>query len=166
MLKTTPTASNKVKAPALTTPRAVLFDVYSVGLVAEQLFPGQGQALSVLWRDKQIEYTRLVTTCNHGAHYQPCWELTRATWVFAIKKLATSADGIRDSGQLGINFDTQYSSAIERLTNQYRGLRVGRTGPRHARGAHRLCQLQRLGRPGRHLVWLPDAVGQPLPSAF
>ena len=38
-----------------------LFDVYSVGLLAEQLFPGQGQALSVLWRDKQIEYTRLVT---------------------------------------------------------------------------------------------------------
>ena len=39
-----------------------LFDVYSVALVAEQLFPGQGQALSQLWRDKQIEYTRLVTT--------------------------------------------------------------------------------------------------------
>jgi 2-haloacid dehalogenase len=39
-----------------------LFDVYSVGLLAEQLFPGQGQALAVLWRDKQIEYTRLVTT--------------------------------------------------------------------------------------------------------
>lgn len=31
-----------------------LFDVYSVGLLAEQLFPGQGNALSVLWRDKQI----------------------------------------------------------------------------------------------------------------
>ena len=31
-----------------------LFDVYSVGLVAEQLFPGQGQHLSLLWRDKQI----------------------------------------------------------------------------------------------------------------
>jgi hypothetical protein len=60
-------------------PRAVLFDaygtlfdVYSVGLLAEQLFPGHGQALGMLlWRDKQIEYTRLVTTSNHGAHYQP-----------------------------------------------------------------------------------------------
>ena len=54
-------------------PRAVLFDaygtlfdVYSVGLLAEQLFPGQGSALGVLWRDKQIEYTRLVTTSNGG----------------------------------------------------------------------------------------------------
>lgn len=36
-----------------------LFDVYSVGQLAEQLLPGHGSALSVLWRDKQIEYTRI-----------------------------------------------------------------------------------------------------------
>jgi 2-haloacid dehalogenase len=64
-----------------------LFDVYSVGLAAEQLFPGQGQALSVLWRDKQIEYTRLVTTSNHGKHYQPFWELTRAGLRYTCKRL-------------------------------------------------------------------------------
>ena len=76
-------------------PRAVLFDaygtlfdVYSVGLLAEQLFPGQGNALGILWRDKQIEYTRLVTTSNHGAHYQPFWELTRAGLRYACKRLA------------------------------------------------------------------------------
>ena len=38
-----------------------LFDVYSVGALAETLFPGQGSALSVMWRDKQIEYSRLVS---------------------------------------------------------------------------------------------------------
>ena len=64
-----------------------LFDVYSVALAAEQLYPGQGQALSVVWRDKQIEYTRLVTTSNHGAHYQPFWELTRAGLRYAGKRL-------------------------------------------------------------------------------
>lgn len=64
-----------------------LFDVYSVGLAAEQLFPGQGQALGVLWRDKQIEYTRLVTVSNDGAHYQPFWELTRAGLRYACKRL-------------------------------------------------------------------------------
>ena len=76
-------------------PRAVLFDaygtlfdVYSVGLLAEQLFPGQGQALGVLWRDKQIEYSRLVTTSNHGEHYRPFWELTRAGLRYACKRLA------------------------------------------------------------------------------
>ena len=64
-----------------------LFDVYSVGLLAEQLFPGKGQALGVLWRDKQIEYTRLVTTSNGGAHYQPFWDLTRAGLRYACKRL-------------------------------------------------------------------------------
>ena len=82
------------KSRSPSTPKAVLFDaygtlfdVYSVGLLAEQLFPGQGNALGQIWRDKQIEYTRLVTTSNHGAHYKPFWELTRAGLRYACKKL-------------------------------------------------------------------------------
>ena len=83
-----------------------LFDVYSVGLLAEQLFPGHGQALGVLWRDKQIEYTRLVTTSNHGAHYQPFWELTRAGLRYACKRLGLQ---LTPDGE-------------EQLMNQYRHL--------------------------------------------
>ena len=64
-----------------------LFDVYSVGLLAEQLFPGKGEALGVLWRDKQIEYTRLVTISDGGAHYRPFWDLTRAGLRYACKRL-------------------------------------------------------------------------------
>lgn len=64
-----------------------LFDVYSVGLVAEQLFPGQGEALGLLWREKQIEYTRLVTTSNDGAHYQPFWQLTQVGLRYAARRL-------------------------------------------------------------------------------
>jgi 2-haloacid dehalogenase len=69
-----------------------LFDVYSVGELAERLFPGQGAALGVLWRDKQIEYTRLVTTSNDGKHYQPFWELTRASLRYACKRLSLALD--------------------------------------------------------------------------
>ena len=83
-----------------------LFDVYSVGLLAEQLFPGQGQALSVLWRDKQIEYTRLVTTSNDGAHYRPFWELTRAGLRYACKRLGLDLTADRE----------------QQLMNQYRHL--------------------------------------------
>ena len=83
-----------------------LFDVYSVGLLAEQLFPGQGQALAVLWRDKQIEYTRLVTTSNDGAHYRPFWDLTRAGLRHACKRLALELTPARE----------------EQLMNQYRHL--------------------------------------------
>jgi 2-haloacid dehalogenase len=83
-----------------------LFDVYSVGLLAEQLFPGQGQALSILWRDKQIEYTRLVTTSSDGAHYQPFWELTRAGLRYACKRLGLELTVERE----------------QQLMNQYRHL--------------------------------------------
>ena len=83
-----------------------LFDVYSVALLAEQLFPGHGQALSVLWRDKQIEYTRLVTTSNDGEHYQPFWALTRAGLRYACKKLALDLTPAHE----------------EKLMNQYRHL--------------------------------------------
>jgi 2-haloacid dehalogenase len=64
-----------------------LFDVYSVSALAERLFPSQGAALSQLWRDKQIEYTRLVTTSNDGAFYQDFWSLTRAALRYACKRL-------------------------------------------------------------------------------
>src|SRR5215470_7728609 len=73
-----------------------LFDVYSVGLLAEQLFPGRGEALSILWRDKQIEYTRLVTTSSDGAHYQPFWELTRASLRYACKRLGVELTAERE----------------------------------------------------------------------
>ena len=114
---------SKAKASAASAPQAVLFDaygtlfdVYSVALLAEQLFPGQGQALSVLWRDKQIEYTRLVTTCNDGAHYRPFWELTRAALIFAIKKLAPHADSTRADALGG------FDAKVDQLMNQYRSL--------------------------------------------
>ena len=72
-------------------PRAVLFDaygtlfdVYSVGLLAEQLFPGHGERLAQIWRDKQIEYTRLLSM---SGRYRPFWELTRAGLRFAAARL-------------------------------------------------------------------------------
>ena len=96
------------KQPAA--PRAVvfdaygtLFDVYSVGLLAEQLFPGQGTALSLLWRDKQIEYTHL---SSMGGRYRPFWDLTRAGLRYAAQRL-----------KLGLD-----DAAEAQLMNQYRHL--------------------------------------------
>jgi 2-haloacid dehalogenase len=83
-----------------------LFDVYSVALAAEQMFPGRGQALSVMWRDKQIEYTQLVTTSSAGAHYRPFWELTRAGLRYACKRLGLDLTPERE----------------DQLMNQYRHL--------------------------------------------
>ncbi|MFM0740968.1 (S)-2-haloacid dehalogenase [Paraburkholderia xenovorans] len=68
-----------------------LFDVHSVIAAAEQMFPGHGDALSQLWRLKQIEYTQLRTLAAPadapGAHYRPFWDITLDALRFAAKKL-------------------------------------------------------------------------------
>ena len=119
--------------PRPAAPRAVLFDaygtlfdVYSVGQLAEELFPCHGQALSVLWRDQQIEYTRLVTTSNHGAHYQPFSVLTRSALVYAIKKIAIGDYPMRAADQFNLededDFQARYGDQVERLLAQYQHL--------------------------------------------
>lgn len=115
------------KPPLL--PRAVLFDaygtlfdVYSVGLLAEQLFPGRGEALAQLWRDKQIDYTRLLTMAGR---YQPFWELTRAGLRFAAQRL---------------NLDLN-AAGEDRLMNQYRHLSA------FPENREVLAELQRRGVP-------------------
>jgi 2-haloacid dehalogenase len=67
-----------------------LLDVYSMGVLAENLFPGEGQSLSALWRDRQIEYTRLITMSDPSGstHYQSFWDLTIAALRFSCKRLA------------------------------------------------------------------------------
>ncbi|MGE8510367.1 MAG: (S)-2-haloacid dehalogenase [Paraburkholderia terricola] len=68
-----------------------LFDVHSVIAAAEQLFPGHGDALSQLWRQKQIEYTQLRTLAAPadapGAHYRPFWDITLDALRFSARKL-------------------------------------------------------------------------------
>ena len=61
-----------------------LFDVYSVGALAEQLFPGKGAELAAQWRDTQIGYTRVRTLSDR---YIPFWELTQDALIFSARKL-------------------------------------------------------------------------------
>jgi 2-haloacid dehalogenase len=69
-----------------------LFDVYSIQALAETLYPGQGPQIAVLWRDKQIEYTRLITQSDpHSAtgsrYFQPFWALTRLSLEYTLDRL-------------------------------------------------------------------------------
>jgi 2-haloacid dehalogenase len=68
-----------------------LFDVYSMSQLAEELFPGHGQALALMWRDRQIEYTRLVTMSdpnpNGSKYYLPFWELTIRSLHYVCKRM-------------------------------------------------------------------------------
>lgn len=69
-----------------------LFDVHSVSALAESLFPGQGQTLSIQWRDKQIEYSRLISLSDPlnpmgSRHYQSFWDITRLALQYACQRL-------------------------------------------------------------------------------
>lgn len=75
-----------------------LFDVYSIQALAEQFYPGQGAAISVMWRDKQIEYTRLITQSDpHQAdgsmYYLPFWEVTRRSLEYTLDRLKLDRTG-------------------------------------------------------------------------
>jgi len=91
-------------------PKAVLFDVYgtlldvySVALRAEQMFPGAGERLARTWRERQIEYSRLVSM---SGRYRPFWQLTRDA-------LQVSA------AALGLPLD---DAGTDSLMNEYRHL--------------------------------------------
>lgn len=66
-----------------------LFDVYAIGALAERLYPGKGEALAALWRDKQIEYTRLRTL---SSRYKPFWDITQDALIFCCRKLGLALD--------------------------------------------------------------------------
>ena len=77
-------------------PRAVLFDaygtlfdVYSVGVAAEKLFPGAGDRLGAVWRDKQIEYTHLASMSGQKRSFRDC---TLAGLRYAARRLDLALD--------------------------------------------------------------------------
>ena len=61
-----------------------LFDVHSVAVVCDELFPGQGRELSQLWRSKQLEYTWLRSLMGR---YEDFELVTRAALTYACRSL-------------------------------------------------------------------------------
>jgi 2-haloacid dehalogenase len=62
-----------------------LFDVHSVMAKLAEFFPGRAEALSQLWRTKQLEYTWLLSLMGH---YRDFWQVTREALIFACRSLA------------------------------------------------------------------------------
>jgi len=80
-----------------------LFDVYSIQILADELYPGKGVEIALKWRDKQIEYTRLITQSDphnpSGSQYfRPFSELTRLSLEYTLDWLRLD----RASGQVAM----------------------------------------------------------------
>ena len=72
-----------------------LFDVYSIQVLADSLYPGHGADIAVKWRDKQIEYTRLITQSDPhniagSQYFRPFWELTQLSLLYTLDRLRLS----------------------------------------------------------------------------
>ena len=69
-----------------------LFDVYSIGQLAEKIFKVDGQAFATLWRDRQIEYTRLVTMSDPNPegsrYYRAFWDITVSALRYVCKRMS------------------------------------------------------------------------------
>jgi 2-haloacid dehalogenase len=86
--------SDDTAIPAI--PKAVLFDAYgtlfdvhSLIDTAEALFPGRGHKLVLLWRDKQLEYSRVLTMSNRYASF---WDLTCNALRYAVLRFELPVD--------------------------------------------------------------------------
>jgi len=123
--------ANATPADRIAPPKAVLFDVYgtlldvySVGLRAEQMFPGAGERLARAWRDKQIDYSRLVSM---SGRYRPFWQLTRDALQVSAATLRLSLDA---AGEDSLMNEYRHLSAFPEnravlLALADRGIRIG-----------------------------------------
>ncbi|MDA1189430.1 MAG: haloacid dehalogenase type II, partial [Chloroflexi bacterium] len=66
-----------------------LFNTHSVIATCEALFPGNGDALSRLWRSKQLEYTWLISLMED---YQDFGEVTSKALRFSCNSLGLTLD--------------------------------------------------------------------------
>src|SRR6201982_3562949 len=65
-----------------------LFDVHSVVDGCEEMFPGHGSQLTVLWRSKQLEYTWLRSLMGR---YEDFWTITEAALRYSVRRLQLAA---------------------------------------------------------------------------
>jgi len=61
-----------------------LYDVFSVVKQGETEYPGHGEQISQIWRQKQLEYTWLRTLMNE---YKNFWDITRDSLCFTLDSL-------------------------------------------------------------------------------
>lgn len=66
-----------------------LFDPHSIVSACDECFPGQGSALSQLWRAKQLEYTWLRSLMGR---YEDFWKVTGEALAFACKSMGLVCD--------------------------------------------------------------------------
>jgi 2-haloacid dehalogenase len=78
-----------------------IFDPRPVFALAEELFPGRGEALGAAWRTRQFEYTWLRTLSQHYADFE---KTTSDALTFAARSLRLDLDAAKRQRLVGAYF--------------------------------------------------------------
>jgi len=96
-----------------------LFDPFSVQEKAERIFPGRGEALSRLWRARQLEYTWLRALMNRYADF---WQVTQEALAYACRSLGLRCEATQQEDlmqeYLRLRVYPDVPLGLERLPNQ------------------------------------------------
>ena len=113
----------KTKIKAIAFDSFPIFDPRPVFALAEELFPGNGIALSDEWRTRQFEYTWLRVVAQRYADF---WQVTDDALVFAANKLKLDLSAEKReklmSGYLNLKAWPDVPPALSALKNS--GLRL------------------------------------------
>jgi 2-haloacid dehalogenase len=113
----------KTKIKAIAFDAFPIFDPRPVFALAEELFPGNGEALSDEWRARQFEYTWLRVVVQRYADF---WQVTEDALVFAANKLKLDLSAEKReklmSGYLNLKAWPDVSPALSALRKS--GLRL------------------------------------------
>jgi len=90
-----------------------LFDVHSVGALAERLAPGHGAAIARLWRTKQLEYTWLGSLMERRGDFAAVTEQA-LDYTLAELRLPLDADARRQLADAWLDL-RPYPDAIDTL---------------------------------------------------
>ena len=94
-----------------------LYDVHSVVAMCEERYPGQGEAVSAMWRQKQIEYTWLRGLMGDYRNFE---EVTADALRYTAKHLGLSLDRNDEialsEGYLRLNAYPEVSAALAQLS--------------------------------------------------
>lgn len=90
-----------------------LFDVFSVAQKCDSEYPGKGNEISKIWREKQLEYSWLQTLMGR---YENFWKITEDALCYSLKSLGLSYDANKIDEIMGSYFNLNvYPEVVEAL---------------------------------------------------
>ncbi|OIK09258.1 haloacid dehalogenase type II [Bacillus sp. MUM 13] len=92
-----------------------LFDVYSVKEKCNELFPGKGEEISIIWRQKQLEYSFLRQLMGQ---YETFINITKDSLKYAVNKLNLDYTQEKEYALLKKYKNLSYYPEVEKVLKQ------------------------------------------------